>query len=168
MKLLYNCSSVIFPILFLLLYQNAKAQVKADSIVFKVVSHGQISIEYIFENLPEEKYDIELICKKDFDITFIWKPQDLAGDLGKIETIIGWKKIRWNMTETEKDTLQKIDAGDFYFEVTATPEKSWLATIPWYYFGSAGLLAGSAALYFIIKEDDVPKRLPIGAPPIRP
>ena len=159
----------IIILLFIILNTNAFSQVKADTSDFKVIGYGQITIEYVFKELPDDTYEIEVNCKRESDGQFVLKPQLLAGDFGKLKEVSGRKKIRWNMTLTEIDTLERINTDDFYFEVTATPEKSWLASIPWYYYASAGLLAGSAALYFfIVKDEDPPARIPIGAPPVRP
>jgi hypothetical protein len=106
-------------------------------------SKHQITIYYDFQGDSEQQYDISVVLKRTSNSYFNLKPELLTGDFGEGKYADGKRKITWNLTPQEEESLT---GEDYYFEINAVEIKSG-GGIAWYvYVGVIALGGGAAAV----------------------
>ena len=160
--------SLITIIVLLLTFDlSAQVEVKAE---FFVKGDGKILIEYELKNVNNNsEYEVEVHCRRVSDKSFLLIPKNLTGDIGKLSSVFGKKKIVWEMTKEEKDYLEKLNANDIYFEVFANVSKSWFENLKWYHYTGVAVVVGVLS-WIIAKslETKTTDKTIVGAPPTRP
>lgn len=128
---------------------------------------NKIFITYDLDGEKDTEYEIAVVLKREEFSGFIFRPKLLTGDVGDGIRPGKGKEIVWDVT---KEYHIDPDVTDFFFEVTASLEKS--GGIAWYYYVGAAVLGGGTAAVLLLgkkSEEETPvTKTPIGTPPGRP
>ncbi len=171
-KYIYNKLRTIkicmIPILtFFLLTESSFSQSRSDESpvitnVKWVTKSDLIIVKYDLVGSTKNKYEIEVVMKKEDDPTFHIKPLTIEGDIGEGYYAGENKEIRWYY---RRDFPQGFSKEGYYFEIYVKPvgeSKTWL----YYVLGGVAATAGIVAIITTKSQESKPKELPY--PPTRP
>lgn len=122
-----------------------------------------ITIKYDLVGSTKNKYEINVVMKKEDDPTFSIIPLTIEGDIGEGYYAGEDKEIRWYY---RRDYPQGFSKEGYYFEifVKQVPESK-----TWFYYVLGGVAATAGIVAIITskgRSDEKPKELPY--PPTRP
>lgn len=127
-----------------------------------VTKSDLIIVKYDLVGSTKNKYEIDVVMKKEDDPTFNIKPLTIEGDIGEGYYAGENKEIRWYY---RRDFPQGFSKEGYYFEIYVKPvaeSKTWL----YYVLGGVAATAGIVAIITTKGQEPKPKELPY--PPTRP
>lgn len=124
----------------------------------------EVIVSYDLDGSVDETYKVQLVLRRDGDISFSYVPTAVVGNVGEGKYAGRNNQIRWLY---KKDAPQGFVGDDYYFDVVADRPGGF----PWLYVAGAGAVGGVlVALLGGKKTDEVipppPTKLPF--PPPRP
>ncbi len=123
-----------------------------------------IVINYDLNGPADEKYEVDVVMKKETDPSFVAIPRTMEGDIGEGFFAGTGREIRWYY---RRDYPQGFEGEGFYFEIHVKPMIERSNTL--YYALGAAAVAGGLLVYLLTRNQNttVPSsELPM--PPSRP
>jgi len=161
-KYAFGSSIVFLSLLFLSQFLSFNAQcqnIKVENVSF---TSGDNTIEIYYDLLGnvKHKYKVSVVLKRTGAPDFIVKPASLTGAVGKGYFAGGKRKIVWNY---RRDYQPDPNVTDYYFEVTAQRVKS-----TWLYYAGGVVVAGAAAVLFLMPSSSGESDTGMPYPPNHP
>ncbi len=161
-------SRIRFSLLLLFLFLgSATARAQKITNVHFIPKGNKIQIFYDLQGKKNQKYNVRLFLKKEDLPKLKIEPKFVTGDIGEGKFAGKNRLIIWYISKQFKNT--RLPGSDYYFVVTATPEKS---KSHWGIFLSGVTFAGGAAAAVLLnankKKGGGNKGPVIAQPPDRP
>ncbi len=133
---------------------NVRWSMKGDIIV----------INYDLTGPPDDKYEVDVVMKKDNDSSFIALPMAVEGDIGQGYFAGTGREIRWFY---RRDYPQGFEGEGYYFEIGVKPliEKS---NTLYYALGAAAVAGGLLVFLLTRNQSTSPPVSELPNPPGRP
>jgi hypothetical protein len=131
----------------------ALAQTQAgriENVRVQINGRSSVYIDYDLVGPTDRVYKVTVTMKKESDSTFVYVPQNMAGDIGASVFPGRNNRIVWSLA---KEFPEGIKEGEFYFLFTVDEEEpsSGVGT-PLLIAGGAALVGGILALILVSKK----------------
>ncbi|MBI1806230.1 MAG: hypothetical protein HYR76_04155 [Ignavibacteria bacterium] len=123
-----------------------------------------IIINYDLTGSPDNKYEVNVLMKREKDDSFAANPHTVEGDIGEGVTAGTGKEIHWSY---RRDYPQGFQGEGYYFEIHVKIINQQSKLI-YYLAGAAALTGGLVALIVTSKQDHTTPTLELPTPPGRP
>ena len=135
---------------------SSSQQSKIQHVRFNMYG-SSVVINYDLLGDPSAKYKVSLVLRKGSDLSFVYFPKELSGDIG-IGRFVGQRRqIVWAISQ---EFPKGLEGNDFYFVVQAQEieQKTNSQILTW--IGSGVAVLAAAATFVILKNN----KLETGSP----
>lgn len=148
-------------------YAAGEGQTSIENVRFETTA-DLVRIFYDLNAPVDQVHDVRITLRRESDITFVYRPLNMTGDVGTIVFPGQKRRIVWEILKEFPDGLP---GDDYYFVVEAQyvePE----STTPWLWIGGGTALVGGVVLLLSLGGKDTPPVPPVNnsfpLPPTRP